>query len=59
MIKDGIIKVFQVFYSYVKFEKSLIATFMALIPKTARAMVVEDYRLISIVNRVYKIISSF
>lgn len=48
---------FDEFYSFKKFEKSLNATLIALIPKRVRASKVKSYCPISLVNRVYKIIS--
>ena len=50
-------KVFQEFHSYGKFEKSLNATFLALIPKRVGAEDIKEYRPISLVNGVYKILS--
>jgi hypothetical protein len=39
------------------FEKSLIATYISLIPKKLEAIDIKDFRPISIVGRVYKIVS--
>lgn len=41
-------KVFNELFSFGKFEKSLNATFIALIPKRARAFDVNDFRPISL-----------
>lgn len=49
--------VFHEFFSFRKFEKRLDTTFIALFPKRAGALVVKDFRPISLVNGVYKIIS--
>ncbi|KAF5466104.1 hypothetical protein F2P56_016059 [Juglans regia] len=49
--------VFSEFHTYQKFEKSLNATFIALIPKKHEASLIEDFRPISLVSSVYKIIS--
>jgi tripartite-type tricarboxylate transporter receptor subunit TctC len=49
--------VFKEFHETGKFEKSLNATFVALIHKKAGAMEIKDFRLISLVSGVYKIIS--
>jgi hypothetical protein len=38
-----------------KFEKSLNATFVALIPKKARVVEIKDFRPISLVSGVYKL----
>jgi hypothetical protein len=45
------------FHARGKFEKSLNATFTALIPKKPEAVVVKDFRPISLVSGVYKIIT--
>lgn len=50
-------KVFQELFSYGKFEKSHYATFIALILKKNGASEASDYRPISLVNGVYKLIS--
>jgi hypothetical protein len=49
--------VFTEFHAQGKFEKSFNATFVSLIPKKAGAMEVRDYRPISLVGGIYKIIS--
>jgi hypothetical protein len=49
--------VFKVFHTYGKFEKSLNATFISLIPKKAGAVEIKDFHPISLVGGVYKIIS--
>ena len=48
---------FQEFYEHGQFEKSMNATFISLIPKKPSAMEVKDFRPISLVGSVYKIIS--
>ena len=45
------------FHASSKFEKSLNATFIALIPKKFRAIDFKDFRPISLVIGVYKIIA--
>lgn len=57
VVRDDIMKVFAEVYSYKRFEKSLNATFIALIPKKARAVEIRDFRPISLVNGIYKVIS--
>jgi hypothetical protein len=57
VIKKDLMAVFKEFHETGKFEKSLNATFVALIPKKAGAMEIKDFRLISLVSGVYKIIS--
>ncbi|XP_040989014.1 uncharacterized protein LOC121236643 [Juglans microcarpa x Juglans regia] len=57
VVRDDILKVFAEFHSFMKFEKSLNTTFIALIPKKAGAVEIRDFRPISLVNGIYKIIS--
>jgi hypothetical protein len=57
VIKKDIMAVFKEFHETEKFEKSLNATFVALIPKKAGAMEIKDFRPISLISGVYKIIS--
>ena len=45
------------FHAHENFEKSINATFIALIPKKPRALECKDFCPISIVSRVYKIIA--
>lgn len=45
------------FHSHGTFERSFIATFLSLIPKCAGACNVTDFRPISLVGSVYKILS--
>ena len=56
VLKKEIMEVFQNFHTQVVFEKSLNTTFLALIPKKANAMEIKDFRPISLVGGVYKII---
>ena len=49
--------VFHHFHVSGQFEKSLNATFIALIPKKAAAMEIKDFRPISLVRGVYKILA--
>ena len=48
--------VFHNFHTYTMFEKSLNASFLALISKKVDAMEVKDFRPISLVGGIYKII---
>ncbi|XP_041004079.1 uncharacterized protein LOC121249433 [Juglans microcarpa x Juglans regia] len=57
VVKCDIMQVFAEFHSFHKFEKSLNAKFITLIPKKHGAKVVEDFRPIGLVSGVYKIIS--
>ena len=49
--------IFREFHSKGSFEKSLNATFISLIPKKVGVVDFKDFRLISLVGVVYKIIS--
>ncbi|XP_041011405.1 uncharacterized protein LOC121255193 [Juglans microcarpa x Juglans regia] len=57
IVREEVIQVLQEFYDYQKFEKSLNATFIALIPKRVGASELKDFRPISLVSGIYKIIS--
>jgi hypothetical protein len=57
VIKSDIVGVFQDFHTYSKFVKSLNATFIALIPKKSGTIDLMDFRPISLVSGVYKIIA--
>ena len=57
MVKEDILQVFHEFHSNARFEKSLNATFLVLIPKKVGSRDVRDYRPISLVNGMYKILS--
>jgi hypothetical protein len=57
ILKYDIMTVFAEFYSRGKFEKSFNATFVSLIPKKTGAMDVKDFRPISLIGGIYKIIS--
>ena len=57
VVKSDIMAVFQTFHESGEFERSLNATFLVLIPKKHDAEEVKDFRPISLVGGVYKIIS--
>jgi hypothetical protein len=57
VLKKDIMAVFSEFHNSCQFERSLNATFVSLIPKKADALEVKDFRPISLVGGVYKIIS--
>ena len=57
VLKEEIMEVFQNFHTQIVFEKSLNTAFLALIPKKANAMEIKDFRHISLVGGIYKIIS--
>ena len=52
-----VLAVFEEFYLHSKFEKSLNATFITLIPKKNGAPNIRDFRPISLVGSVYKILA--
>lgn len=56
VLKKDIMKVFHNFYARGKFERSLNATFIALILNILGVVDIKDFRSISLVSRIYKII---
>ena len=56
MEKD-VLAMFEEFYQHSKFKKSLNATFITLIPKKNGASNIQDFRPISLVGSVYKILA--
>jgi hypothetical protein len=57
ILKQDIMVVFSEFHNSRQFEKSFNATFVSLIPKKANVVDVKDFRPISLVGGVYKLIS--
>jgi hypothetical protein len=57
VLKKDIMAFFSEFHNSRQFERSLNATFISLIPKKADVVEVKDFRPISLVGGVYKIIS--
>ena len=57
ILKKEVMEVFQNFHTQAMFEKSLNASFLALIPKKVDAMEIKDFRPISLVGGIFKIIS--
>ena len=57
IVKPDLIAVFHHFFANGRFEKSLNATFITLIPKKHAASEIRDFRPISLVGGVYKIIT--
>ena len=57
IVKPNLMVVFRHFFAYGQFEKSLDATFVTLIPKKHAANEIRDFRPITLVGRVYKIIA--
>ena len=57
VVERDVLAVFDEFYLHSKFEKSLNATFLALVPKKNDAFNIQDFRPISLVGSVYKILA--
>ena len=57
VVEKDVLVVFEEFFQHCKFEKSLNATFIALIPKKNDASNIRDFRPISLVGSVYKILA--
>ena len=57
VVEKDILAVFEEFFQHCKFEKSFNATFIALIPKKNDASNIKDFRPISLVESVYKILA--
>jgi hypothetical protein len=57
VVKTDVMRVMHYFHQYGTFAKSLNATFVVLIPKKAGAIQMKDFRPISLVGSMYKIIS--
>ena len=57
VVEKDILAVFEEFFQHCKFEKSFNATFIALIPKKNDASNIKDFRPISLVGSVYKILA--
>ena len=56
-MERDVLAVFEEFYQFSKFEKSLNAAFIPLIPKKNGASNIRDFRPISLVGSVYKILA--
>ena len=56
VVERDVLAVFEEFYQHSKFEKSLNAIFLALVPKKNGAFNIRDFRPISLVGSVYKIL---
>jgi hypothetical protein len=57
VVKEDIMKIFRKFHAEGKFEASLNSTFISLIPKIPSASEMKDFRPISLVGSLYKIIA--
>ena len=53
VVERDVLAIFEEFYQHCKFEKSLNATFIALIPKKNDASNIRDFRPISLVGSLY------
>ena len=57
VVEKDVLAVFEEFFQHCKFEESLNATFIALIPKKNDASNIRDFQPISLVGSVYKILA--
>ena len=57
VVENNVLAVFEEFFQHCKFEKSLNATLIALIPKKNYASNIRDFQSISLVGSVYKILA--
>ena len=57
VVEKDVLAIFEEFFHHCKFEKSLNATFIALIPKKNGASNISDFRPISLVGSMYKILA--
>ena len=56
-VKDEVIGVFWEFHEHGRFVKSLNASFLVLIPKKGGAEDLKDFRLVSLVGSIYKLLT--
>jgi hypothetical protein len=57
VIEEDVMGFFHEVHTYCKFERSLNASFIALIPKKQNASNIRDFRLISLIESVYKLLA--
>ena len=57
MVEADLLAVFDEFHEFCSFEKSLNATFLALIPKKQNASNIRDFRPISLIGCMYKMVA--
>ena len=57
VVEDDIMAFFGEVFEFYKFEKSLNATFISLIPKKVNALNICDFRPISLIGSIYKILA--
>jgi hypothetical protein len=57
VVELDIMAFFGEFFEFCKFEKSLNATFLSLIPKKVNALNIWDFRPISLIGSIYKLLA--
>ena len=57
IVKEEIMLLFNELYENAKFVRNLNATFIVLVPKNGGAEDIRDYKLISLVNSIYKLMA--
>ena len=57
VVEFDVMVVFEEFHEFCSFEKSLNATFLAFIPKKQNARNIKDFRPISLIGSIYKLLS--
>ena len=57
VVEDDVMAVFKHFHRFSIFERSLNASFLSLIPKKSNVVNIKDFRPISLVGSVYKLLS--
>ena len=57
IVKDEIMRMFREFYNSDKFVRSLNTTFLVMIPKKGDAVDLKDFRPISLVGSLYKLLA--
>ena len=57
IVKEEIMLLFNELYENAKFVRNLNATFIVFVPKTGGAEDIRDYKLISLVNSIYKLMA--
>ena len=57
VVEKDVLAIFKEFYQHCKFEKSLNATFITLIPKKNDISNIRDFKPISLVESIYKILA--
>ena len=57
VMKEDIMRVFHHFHGHGTFKKGINAMFISLIPKTPGVIEIKDFRPISLITRIYKILA--